>query len=110
MNSHCSVLKFIPVSSPPYTVSLPILGGTPILPPNFAKNGQSPYFFIDFFFIFLLNHIQFSNISHMEIIITFEACAALLKKSIENGDFRAFSRMKFSKVDTYENCHANLPA
>ena len=37
----------------------------------------------------------------MEIVITFEACADLLKEFVENGHFRAFSPMKFSKVDRY---------
>ena len=37
----------------------------------------------------------------MEIVIMFGACAALLKKSIENGHFRAFSPWNFQKVDRY---------
>ena len=49
------------------------------------------------FKIFPLNHIKFPNISQMEILITFGACAALLIKSVENGHFRAFPPMKFSK-------------
>ena len=39
----------------------------------------------------------------MEIlpVITFGACTALLKKSVENGHFRAFSPKNFQKVDRY---------
>ena len=64
--------------------------------PNLPILRASPYF-CWIFKIFPLNHIKFSNISPMEIVITFEACTALLKKSVENGHFRAFSPMKFSK-------------
>ena len=84
-------------------MSLPILGVTPTLPPYFDKNDQiSPFeghlpIFCWIFKIFPLNHIKFPNITPMEIVITFKARTALLKKFVENGHFHAFFPMKFSK-------------
>ena len=69
---------------------------------------KSPYFkgislfLVEFLKIFPLNHIKFSNISSMKIVITFGLRATLLKMSVENGQFRAFSPMKFQTVDRYE--------
>ena len=38
----------------------------------------------------------------MEIVITFEACAALLKKSVENGHFALSLQWNFQKVESYQ--------
>ena len=50
----------------------------------------------------------------MEIVITYEACEALLKKSFENGHFHAFSPMNFSNSndrygDAAKVCLDNTP-
>ena len=61
----------------------------------------SPYFLLIFFQICPLNHRKFPNISPVEIVITFEACAALLKKSVENGHFALSPPWNFKKGDRY---------
>ena len=58
--------------------------------------------------IFSLNHIKLPNISPMDIVFTFGARPALLKKSVENGNFHAFSPMKFvTQTDQIEG-HVQL--
>ena len=53
------------------------------------------------FKIFPLKSIKFPNISPIEIVMTFTVWAALLKKSVENDHFHAFSTMRFQEVDRY---------
>ena len=83
-------------SFPYLIVNLPILGDTPTVPPYSAKMVRSPYFmgtflfFAEFFKIFPSNHIKFSNISPMGIVITFGAHTVLLKSPLKMVIFTLF--------------------
>ena len=79
-------------------VSISVLGGTHILPPYCAKEiakisqikGIS-LFLLHFFNIFPQNpNIKFPHISSMEIVITFEAHAALFESLLKMVIFRLF--------------------
>ena len=76
---------------------------------------KSPYFKgISLFFFWNFKIFPFKSykiskhLPHGNCHIGFGACAALLKKSVENGHFRPFSPMKFKKVDMYDLLLLNM--
>ena len=87
-------------------MSLPILRGTPTVLPYFANNGQISLFkgqipiFIEFCKVFSLNHVKFSILSPMKIVITFKARAGLLKRPLEMVIFALSSPFCVSRFST----------
>ena len=80
----------------PVDSELPILGGTPPLPPYFATDGQISLF-CWIFKIFLFNYIKLPTISPIGNCYKFWSVCSFTLKVCWKCHFLAFSTMKFSK-------------
>ena len=82
-------------------MSLPILGGTPTLPPYSAKNGQilraSPYFLLNFQDFPFKSYKIFKHLPHGNCQL-FKRTQLCLKSLLKMVIFALFSPMKFSKT------------